>query len=111
MTRIVLLTSLAALVLSSTMANAVSVTNRDERDHKITVIEGEAKVDHVLKPAQVLEGICAKGCIIRLNDSDDEEYELEATDVVSIEDGYLYYEDPEPQPGAPAPGGKDVPKK
>ena len=93
---------------------AVSVTNRDDKDHKLTVIEndGAAKADHALKPNQVLEGVCAKGCIIRLNDSEEDEYELEGTEVVSIEEGYLYYDGPEgAEPpnlgtsGQPAPGG------
>jgi hypothetical protein len=58
----------------------------------------------VLKPSQTLNGICAKGCTIRLNDSEDDEYLLEANDVVSIEDGSLYYEGPDtPAQPAPAP--------
>lgn len=86
------------LVFGSISANAaVSVTNRDDKEHKLTVIEddGAKKSDHVLKSAQVLEGICVKGCIIRLNDSEEDEYELEGTEVVSIEEGYLYYDGPE----------------
>ena len=55
-----------------------------------------SKADHLLKPAQVLEGICEKGCVVRLNDSENDEYELEGTEVVSIEEGYLYYDGPEP---------------
>ena len=38
---------------------------------------------------------------MRLNDVEDDEYQLEANDVVAIEDGSLYYE-PD-APGAPAP--------
>ena len=75
------------LLLSSTAAHAVSITNRDEHDHKVTIIEGDTKTDHVLKPSQVLTGVCVKGCTIRLNDDEDDEYQLEANDVVSIEDG------------------------
>jgi len=92
------------LLLSATAAHAVSITNRDEQDHKVTVIEGDTTADHVLKPSQTLNGICAKGCTIRLNDSEDDEYLLEANDVVSIEDGSLYYEGPDtPAQPAPAP--------
>ena len=80
------------LLSSSTVAHAVSITNRDDRDHKVTVIEGNTKADHVLKPSQALNGICAKGCTIRLNDTEDDEYQLEASDVVSIEDGSLFYD-------------------
>lgn len=84
-------------------AGAVSLTNRDDKDHKLTVIEdgGAKKTEHMLKPSQVLEGICPAGCVIRLNDNEADEYELEAGDKVSIEEGYLYYDEPESgQPGA-----------
>lgn len=101
------------IVLSMTSvdaAAAVSITNRDDKEHKLTIIEqdGAKKTDHVLKPSQVLENVCAKGCIVRLNDSEDDEYELEGMEIVSIEEGYLYYDGPEgptePQPGSqPAP--------
>lgn len=87
---------LVVLIAGSALA-AVSVTNRDDKDHKLTVIEDEGakKTDHMLKPNQVLEGVCAQGCVIRMNDSDEDEYELEGTEVVSIEEGYLYYDGPE----------------
>ena len=90
----VVTTTLALLIASSLAADAkISITNRDTKDQKITiVIEGQANQDQVLKPEQVVEQVCDKGCILRLNDSEDDEYQLEANDVVSIEDGYLYYD-------------------
>lgn len=96
----VLAASVAVLVAVSgpaVFAAGVSITNRDDKEHKLTVIEDEGakKTDHVLKASQVLEGICAKGCIIRLNDSEEDEYELEGSEVVSIEEGYLYYDGPD----------------
>jgi hypothetical protein len=87
-------------------AAAISITNRDDKEYKITVLEedGAKTSDHVLKPNQILEGICLKGCVIRLNDNEEDEYELvEGTEVVSIEEGYLYY-DQEETPGSAAPG-------
>jgi len=80
------------LLSSGTAAHAVSITNRDDLDHRVTVIEGNAKADHVLKPSQSLNGICVKGCTIRPDDTEDDEYQLEANDVVSIEDGSLFYD-------------------
>ena len=96
------------LLSSGTAAHAVSITNRDEHDHKVTVIEGNAKTDHVLKPSQVLTGVCAKGCTVRLNDDEEDEYELAAEDVVSIEEDTLYYDNPDTPatPPAPATGPK-----
>jgi len=91
------------LLLSSvTAAHAVSITNRDERDHTVTVIEGEAKAEHTLQPSQTLNDICLKGCTIRINNSEADEYRLTASDVVSIEDGTVYYDGADPSAG-PAP--------
>jgi hypothetical protein len=104
------LCALLAGLVAATGANAVSVTNRDKSDHKLTIVEGEQKQDHVLKPTGVLDGVCLKGCVIRLNDSVDDEYDLEGPEIVSIEDGYLYYDGPETtgpaitEPGASAVG-------
>jgi hypothetical protein len=93
------------LLSGSTSAHAVSITNRDDQDHKVTVVEGDTKTDYVLKPSQALNGICAKGCTVHLDDDEEEEYQLEADDVVSIEEGNLYYDTPSTPAGpAPAPG-------
>ncbi|HRK18933.1 MAG TPA: hypothetical protein PK970_08255 [Hyphomicrobiaceae bacterium] len=97
---------IAVLTVASAPGSAASLTNRDDRDHKVTIVEGETKTDHVLKPMQALENICSRGCVARLNDSDDDEYQLEAADTVSIEDGYLYHDGDTPdapQPGATPP--------
>ena len=101
------------LLSSTTAAHAVSITNRDELDHKVTIIEGDKTADHVLKPAQALTDICNKGCTIRLDDAADDEYELEGDDVVSIEDGSLYYDKPDTPstPPAPGPAGAPAPNK
>ena len=92
----------AALVLSGTLASAATISNRDDKEQKLTVIEGDVKVDHTLMPQQVLEKICLKGCIIRLNDSEDDEYQLDPEDMVSIEDGYMYHDSPDAPNAAPA---------
>jgi hypothetical protein len=94
---------LTALILSGVAASAASLSNRDDKEHKVTIIEGDAKRDEVLKPQQIVDKICLKGCVLRLNDSEDDEYQLEGDDLVSIEDGYLYHDAPDAQP-APAPG-------
>jgi hypothetical protein len=90
------------LLLGNAAAHAASITNRDDVDRKVTIIEGDTKEDHVLKPSQTLSGVCVKGCTIRLDDIEDDEYVLEGDDVVSIEDGSLYYDKPD-TPAAPAP--------
>lgn len=101
---------MAALILPLLVAaqsNAASITNRDEREHKLTIVTGEAGDSRVLKPREAVSGLCPKGCVLRLNDDEIAAYELEGSDVVSIEDGFVYYDVSEskaaPVPSAPAP--------
>ena len=89
-------------------AFAVSVTNRDDKEHKLTIIEGDARADRVVAPSATIEAVCLKGCVIRLSDSENDEYELEGTEIVSIEDGYLYYDGPD-QGSEMAPGSQAQP--
>jgi hypothetical protein len=86
--------SLIAALFWVPAAYASSITNRGDKAYKVTIIEGEAAKAHVLKPSAALDGICAKGCVVRLNDNENDEYELKGSEVVSIEDGYLYYDGP-----------------
>ncbi len=95
----------AALALSNA-ALALSLINRDDRDHKVTIVEGPRSTDHVLKPNAKIDSECAKGCIVRLNDSDEDEYELEGNEVVFIEDGNLYYDGPDALADPPAGNGE-----
>jgi hypothetical protein len=81
---------LIAVLLTPSAVHAASITNRDSVDRKVTVIEGSAQKHHVLKPNTVLDGICGTGCLIRLGDNQDDPYELESSDVTSIEEGQLY---------------------
>jgi hypothetical protein len=106
--RVVLLLACAsAALIQSGAALALSLSNRDDHDHKVTIVEGPKSSDHVLKPDATIENVCLKGCIVRLNDSEEDEYELEGTEVVSIEDGSLYYDSPEaPASQPPSDGGK-----
>ncbi|HMN36512.1 MAG TPA: hypothetical protein PKD49_02205 [Hyphomicrobium sp.] len=99
-----------AALLTTSAAQAVSITNRDDGQIKITIIEGDARQDQVIQPGKVIEGVCQKGCIIRLNDSDNDEYELEGSEAVSVEEGFLYYDSPledgAPQGGSTEPADK-----
>jgi hypothetical protein len=95
------------LLSSATAAHAVSITNRDERDHTVTIIEGDAKAEHTLQPSQTLNDICLKGCTIRINHSEADEYRLTASDAVSIEDGTVYYDGADASAGpAPPPASR-----
>jgi hypothetical protein len=103
----------AALLLSSIAADAASITNRDTKNVKVTISEGETTTEHTIRPMEVLDKVCMSGCIVRLDDSEEDEYEVEAEDIVAIEDGFLYYDGPDTPaggrraipPAAPGPGG------
>ena len=89
-------------------ASAASVKNLDETEHKLTVIEGSSPREFTVKPGGSLEGICVNGCLIRLNGEADDPYELEGTEVTTIEKGQLWGEDQEPP--VPAFDGEPEPK-
>lgn len=108
-TRVFAACTISALLWTAT-AQAASITNRDEKDHKVTIIEGDVKRDLVLKPSEAIEGVCESSCVVRLNDSENDEYELEGPDVVSIEEGFLYYDGPE-APAAPGSGAAGEPSQ
>jgi hypothetical protein len=101
---VALAASAIAALLWTSHAAAASLTNRDDKDHKVTIMEGELRQEHLLKPTASLQGICQKGCIIRLGDSDNDDYELDGSEIVSIEGGYLYY-DGSDQPTGQEQGG------
>lgn len=91
-------------------ASAASVTNRDEVDRKVTIIEGEVSKDVVLKKDDSLEGICERGCTVRIDGDDVNPYLLEGSEVTTIEGGDLYAEGQGPlgnpsrgSPGQPSP--------
>ena len=91
------------LLAGAVAAHAASITNRDERDHAVTIIEGEAKADHILRPSQTLSDVCLKGCTVRMNRSEDDEYILSGGDAVSIEEGTVFYDTPDPSANPPSP--------
>jgi hypothetical protein len=81
---------LAASALLSFSAVAANIGNRDDRAHTVTIIEGNGSRDHIVKPKEVLEGVCRKGCLIRLDHKEEDPFELEGSEVTSIEGGLLY---------------------
>jgi hypothetical protein len=97
----------AALLMSSFAADAASITNRDSKEIRITISEGETTTEHALRPMEVLDKVCLDGCVVRLEDGEEDEYELEAEDVVAVEGGFLYYDGPE-VPDRPGSGGRSI---
>jgi hypothetical protein len=102
---LVIAVTVTAALIGAPGACASSITNRDGKDWKVSVIEGKVTKDHVLAPSAALQGICPKGCVVRLNDNEKDEYELKGSEKVSIEDGYLYYDGP---PASAVPKAEDA---
>lgn len=73
-------------------AFALSVTNRDGIDQKITITEGEKQRDEVIAPSRTLSGVCPAGCVIKLENN--EEYEFDGNEIVSIEEGLMFLDEP-----------------
>ena len=73
-------------------ALALKLTNRDPVDQKLTITENAASREQTLKPTESVEGFCAAGCTIQIQNG--EEYEFDGNEVVSIEEGLLYLDEP-----------------
>jgi hypothetical protein len=73
-------------------ASAATIANRSDKEIKLTITEGPSRQDNVLPVGKVVDGVCQQGCIIRLNDNANDEYELEGSESVSVEGGFLYYD-------------------
>ena len=110
MTRMAPAAGMIAALLMTSAASAVTVTNRDGKEIKLVLIEGDVRQEKVLSPGKVIDGVCQKGCIIRLNDDENDEYELDGSEIVSVEEGFLYYDSPQGE-GAPQDGSAVSPVK
>jgi hypothetical protein len=85
---------LALLSIWSAAAFAITLTNRDAADQKLIIIEGDKQSETVIKPGEKLE-LCQKSCVIRLPDGED--YEFDGGEIVSLEEGLLFLDNPEDQ--------------
>lgn len=100
----------AVLISVLSAAQAASVTNRDDVDRKVTIIEGGTQQDHVLKKDEDIEGVCLRGCSIRIDGDDVNPYVLEGTEITTIDGGDLYAEGQGPL-GSPRTGASGQPSK
>jgi hypothetical protein len=83
-----------AVLLMTSAASAATIANRGDNEVKLTITEGSSRQDELLPAGKVIGGVCQKGCIIRLNDNVSDDYELEGSESVSVEEGFLYYDSP-----------------
>jgi len=85
---------LAPLAFWSASAFGISLTNRDTSDQALIIIEGDKQSERTIKAGEKLE-LCEKSCVIRLPDGED--YEFDGTEIVSLEEGLLFLDNPEEQ--------------
>ena len=83
-----------AVLLMTSAASAATITNRGDNEVKLTITEDASVKDEVLPVGKVLGGVCQKSCIIRLNDNANDEYELDGSESVSVEEGLIYFDSP-----------------
>src|SRR5215475_2854184 len=85
---------LAPLSIWPASGSAITLTNRDHADQKLVVIEGDKQSETTIKAGEKLE-LCQKSCVIRLPDGED--YEFDGGEIVSLEEGLLFLDNPEEQ--------------
>jgi hypothetical protein len=90
--RILISTALTAVLASYSSVYALSVTNHDGTDQKLIIIEGEKQREETVAPNKTLSNICPAGCVIQLENG--EEYEFDGQEVVSIEEGLMFLDEP-----------------
>jgi len=83
-------------------ASAATIANRGDNEVKLTITQGSSHQDAVLPVGKVIGGVCQKSCIVRLNDNVNDEYELDGSESVSVEGGFLYYDSSEKGLAPPA---------
>ena len=83
---------LAPLALWSASAFGITLTNRDSSDQTLIVIEGDKQSERTIKAGEKLE-LCDKSCVIRRPDGED--YEFDGKEIVSLEEGLLFLDNPE----------------
>lgn len=82
----------APLAFWSVAASGITLTNWDTSDQTLVVIEGDRQSERTIKAGEKLE-LCEKSCVIRLPDGED--YEFDGKEIVSLEEGLLFLDNPE----------------
>jgi hypothetical protein len=85
---------LSLLAFWPVTVSGITLTNRDTTDQKLIIIEGDKQNEKTIKAGEMLQ-LCEKSCIIRLPDGED--YDFDGAEIVSLEDGLLFLDNPEDQ--------------
>jgi hypothetical protein len=84
--------AVAPLALWICSAFAITLTNRDNSDQTLILTEGDKRNERTIKAGEQLQ-LCEKGCVIRLPDGED--YEFDGPETVSLQEGLLFLDNPE----------------
>ena len=90
MIRVVLLA--AAAIAASSPAKALKITNHDATVQKMTINENNGSREQTLAPSESIDGFCNGGCSIKMDGG--EEYEFDGNEIVSIEEGLMFLDEP-----------------
>lgn len=72
-------------------AEAATITNTDSMPHTVTVENTTPPQVHAIAPQSQKKDICPAGCVVKL-DGHEDRYIVEGGELLSIEDGTLYYD-------------------
>ena len=82
----------APLAFWPVSVSGITLTNRDSSDQTLIIIEGDRQSERTIRAGEKLE-LCDKSCVIRLPDGED--YEFDGKEIVSLEEGLLFLDNPE----------------
>jgi len=75
------------VLMTATQASALTLTNRDASMYNVSVTENDKTASIQVEPAQTLEGLCAEGCTIALENG--ATHEFDGSESVVIENGQI----------------------
>lgn len=74
-------------------ASAAEIENKDGSTYTVTIEEKGQRSTHKIAVGARIEGVCLDGCIVILDGVSDGAYRLpEGNEIVSIEEGVLFYD-------------------
>jgi hypothetical protein len=84
--------ALAATLLVSSQALALTITNRDADARTVVIQKGDAESEYALPAGESMEEACEEGCVLRLADVDGD-HQAGAEDRFVIQNGSLQREE------------------
>jgi hypothetical protein len=79
-------------IAASSPAQALKITNHDATVQKMTINENNGSREQTLAPSESIDGFCNSGCSVKMEGG--EEYEFDGNEIVSIEEGLMFLDEP-----------------